>query len=1015
MYDNRGDINAYSKILLGWLEPRIVEEIEEIELYPSTTHPDAIVLYPNNDKNSEQFFVVEYVNCAGNQSTRGTNCKDGLRIWRINEGVESNISGQLYFQECIQDNYTDVWETWCDGDEYTPYSCPSSYIYGACMDDPLQYSGVTITNIQLDDEKATFLAGIEKEQEKTGFTYDVQVQADNKLLVCLTSDTELRIIDEAGITVKNGSMDLEVDTFLSIDERGIAIGARDCYRKLYIKCDDITDVTGEIDIMIPAGTVVNSYGGMNEEIKITCQVAEETRGESYGYTDEKWRGTEVFSAGGLYQFVFSKVEKRLYLVQLDSEGTEKNRFAIKDCTQEDAWLYACKLGDESFVVCIVEQGQEKGELYHVDREGTVLHTQQFDSVKDLMAVGNNCLLITYENVIYVNFENDSSTILPYEVVENEFAYVGDNNIIVWKKLDIHMENSPVLWIELYNVDTGTTITKEYGVEDGFSSGEGFRSIVPSDNKIVMMSYTADANERKAYFTVFDQQLNIMKREKETVKTEMPIEFTNLSRVSSGYVVGAAVWTKTWIIPGHYRAYPDYFAILLDEKFQIVNSFYMLSPCSYAESFDDKLVISGWFTKGICSPPMFHIVNEWEDLEYTEKKVESIELESDEVILRSGETIQLNAVVSPTDADYTNVIWTSDDENVATVNRQGVVTAIGGGTATIVCTAVDGSGVNTECKVTVIKNNIEVSEENFPDENFRAYISEEFDADGDGWIDADSVTNVSVESKGIQELTGLELFKNLKTLNCNYNQLSSLDVSKNLLLDELWCSGNLLTVLDVSQNKYLTTLICESNELTVLDIGQNELLSWLSCRNNQLLQLDVSKNSELYGLGCEENCLTSLDVSANISLEHFDCNNNVLMLESADISAYDLSQLPGFDVSKVTAVSGGTINGTELIFDEGSSAFEYTYDCGNEKNATFCIKLPKLVEEIKVSEEQLELEINRGWLLDVEITPANAFNQELTWSSSDEAVAVVSATGYVTAVSVGEATITCTANDFELWL
>lgn len=44
-------------------------------------------------------------------------------------------------------------------------------------------------------------------------------------------------------------------------------------------------------------------------------------------------------------------------------------------------------------------------------------------------------------------------------------------------------------------------------------------------------------------------------------------------------------------------------------------------------------------------------------------------------------------------------------------------------------------------------------------------------------------------KGLSSLKGIEYFKSLTKLECDYNQLSSLDVSKNTKLTELWCWDN----------------------------------------------------------------------------------------------------------------------------------------------------------------------------------------------------------------------------------
>jgi hypothetical protein len=54
--------------------------------------------------------------------------------------------------------------------------------------------------------------------------------------------------------------------------------------------------------------------------------------------------------------------------------------------------------------------------------------------------------------------------------------------------------------------------------------------------------------------------------------------------------------------------------------------------------------------------------------------------------------------------------------------------------------------------------------------------------------------------------------NIASLHVGH-QLTSLDVSRNTTLTQLWCSSNQLTSLDVSKNTALTYLDCRSNQLT----------------------------------------------------------------------------------------------------------------------------------------------------------------------------------------------------------
>ena len=126
---------------------------------------------------------------------------------------------------------------------------------------------------------------------------------------------------------------------------------------------------------------------------------------------------------------------------------------------------------------------------------------------------------------------------------------------------------------------------------------------------------------------------------------------------------------------------------------------------------------------------------------------------------------------------------------------------------------------------------------------------------------------------LTSLRGIEYFEALEVLFCLYNQLTSLDVSRNTALTYLDCDDNLLPSLDVSRNTALTELYCNDNQLTALDVSQNTALETLFCRINQLTSLDVSRNTALTYLSCAVNELTSLDVSRNTALTLLDCSYN----------------------------------------------------------------------------------------------------------------------------------------------
>ncbi len=110
-----------------------------------------------------------------------------------------------------------------------------------------------------------------------------------------------------------------------------------------------------------------------------------------------------------------------------------------------------------------------------------------------------------------------------------------------------------------------------------------------------------------------------------------------------------------------------------------------------------------------------------------KTVTAIQLNNNEVSLEKDQTTQLTATVVPADADITKVKWTSSDETVATVDENGLVTAVSEGTAVITVSATDFSGVLADCIIKVVAEDLgstgDVEVKNYPAVNisYRTHI------------------------------------------------------------------------------------------------------------------------------------------------------------------------------------------------------------------------------------------------------------------------------------------------------
>ena len=78
-------------------------------------------------------------------------------------------------------------------------------------------------------------------------------------------------------------------------------------------------------------------------------------------------------------------------------------------------------------------------------------------------------------------------------------------------------------------------------------------------------------------------------------------------------------------------------------------------------------------------------------------VSSVTLNPTSTALVVGNTKQLTATVAPANADDSTLVWTSGNAKVATVDQNGLVTAVGAGSTIITATA---GGKSATCKITV---------------------------------------------------------------------------------------------------------------------------------------------------------------------------------------------------------------------------------------------------------------------------------------------------------------------------
>ena len=275
-------------------------------------------------------------------------------------------------------------------------------------------------------------------------------------------------------------------------------------------------------------------------------------------------------------------------------------------------------------------------------------------------------------------------------------------------------------------------------------------------------------------------------------------------------------------------------------------------------------------------------------------VSGITLNQTSCEIYTGNTVQLTATVSPSNATNKSVTWSSSKTSVATVNSNGLVTGVAPGSAVITCTAQDGSGVKATCNITVTSqssgDNIQ-----FADAEVKRICVENWDTNGDGELSEDEAAAVtSIET----------VFEK--------SEISSFDEFRYFI-------GISVIPWDAFYDCESLTRIALPNSVTA--IGQN---AFNSC--SQLTQITFPDND---GFSLGSNCFQWCSALTTITLP-----KNVISIANPFIQCHNLKNiLVDSDNQHFKSVNGVvyTKDGkTIVVYPNGKELTEYTIIEGTTK-------------------------------------------------------------------------------------
>ncbi|MDE7421762.1 MAG: Ig-like domain-containing protein [Muribaculaceae bacterium] len=322
------------------------------------------------------------------------------------------------------------------------------------------------------------------------------------------------------------------------------------------------------------------------------------------------------------------------------------------------------------------------------------------------------------------------------------------------------------------------------------------------------------------------------------------------------------------------------------------------------------------------------------------EVTSISISKAELSLTEGDKAALTATVLPADATDASVEWSSSDEEVATVSENGEVTAVGPGTATI--TAESSNGKKATCVVTVAAK--------------------------------------------IIEATAIELSATTAELKVNGTVTLTATVTPDNTTDK--------TVTWASSDEAIAT-VDATGKVTAKAIGEATITATCGSVKAECAVKVVATPVESIELNLTELTLTEGDKSTlKVTYTPGSATDKTVTWTSSDDSVATVAT-----TGEVTAVKAGTASITATTAN------------GKTASCTVTVEAKEIpVASITLNDTELSLLIGKTATLTATINPEDATDKTVEWTSSNPKVATVSGEGVVTAKTVGTATITAATNN-----
>ena len=427
-----------------------------------------------------------------------------------------------------------------------------------------------------------------------------------------------------------------------------------------------------------------------------------------------------------------------------------------------------------------------------------------------------------------------------------------------------------------------------------------------------------------------------------------------------------------------------------------------------------------------------------------KNATNFALTRTEITLAINSTYQAEVVSNSKIQDNQKYEWTSSNSSVATVDDNGLITSVGNGEATIF---VEKGSNKKELKVTAVA--IEIVSITFKDKDLELKVGDEktlqaiinddetivIDLE---WESSDpSVITVDENGHAIAVGEGTAYIQVYDKVSGNASELQvTVKPAKNGQKPENKPEKpdkepEKVAVTAVALNK--SDLIMEVDEYVVVSAvvrpanATDKKITWSSSNKNVATVSSTGKITAKAEGTATITAKTSNGKKASIKVtvtkKFVNVTGVTLDKDSASLTVGETITLKATvspsnatnpkvtwssSDSSVASVSGGKVTAKGA----GTATITVTTSDGNKKDVfNITVKEKEIIKvtNITLSKDSLNLETGQSETITATITPDNATDKTIKWSTNDSSIATVSG-GKITAIGAGTATITATSSD-----